>query len=77
MKLAKEYAAKENCDIVLYAGEEDGWHYFSYTRPNLPKYASLSRAMRINRSGKIEKLGGFEIRCKVKNRADALKNTKH
>jgi len=73
-KIAKEYAASEDCDIVQYAGEEDGWHYFSYTKPNLPKYGSLPGAMRINDNGIVEKLGAFDVRFNVSRMARLLQS---
>ena len=61
LKLAKEFSIKEwNFDIVLYAGEEDGWHYFSCTREGRPKYSSMPVAIRVNAS-RIEEIKGDVI----------------
>lgn len=71
LKLAKEYSLKRwNFDIVLSAGEEDGWHYFSCTRANRPKWSSVPRAIRINSSLQIENVD--EVRIKVNSRAYKL-----
>lgn len=73
LKIAKEYSIKMwNFDIVLPAGEEDGWHYFSCTRKGRPHYSSLPLAIRINESGDIEEVGGFDIRIKVSHMAHVL-----
>lgn len=62
LKLAKEYAMKQwRFDIVLPAGEEEGWHYFSCTREGRPKYSSMPTALRINESRKIEEVKGDAI----------------
>lgn len=59
LKLAKEFSIKNwNFDIVRYAGEEDGWHYFSCTREGRPHYSSLPRALRVNAKGEIEEVRG-------------------
>ena len=59
LKLAKEFSIKNmNFDIVRYAGEEDGWHYFSCTREGRPHYSSMPRALRVNAKGKIEEVRG-------------------
>ena len=73
LRLATEYSIKMwDFDIVLYAGEEDGWHYFSCTREGRPKYSSLPTALRINKSGKIEEVGGFDIRFKISHMAHQM-----
>lgn len=59
LKLAKEFSIKNwDFDIVRYAGEEDGWHYFSCTREGRPHYSSLPRALRVNAKGEIEEVRG-------------------
>ena len=59
LKLAKEFSIKNwNFDIVRYAGEEDGWHYFSCTRAGRPHYSSLPRALRVNAKGELEEVRG-------------------
>ena len=59
LKLVKEISIKNwNFDIVRYAGEEDGWHYFSCTREGRPHYSSLPRALRVNAKGEIEEVRG-------------------
>lgn len=74
LALAKEYAIKHwRFDIVLPAGEEDGWHYFSCTREGRPKYSSMPMAIRVNGKGDIEELG-WDVRMKVIHNADKLKN---
>lgn len=77
LALATEYAAKKGNDIVLPAGEEDGWHYFAHTREGLPHYGSLPCAIRINDNGKIEDLDGFIMRNKVSRRAYELRDKKN
>lgn len=75
LKLAKEYAIKQwNFDIVLPAGEEDGWHYFSCTREGRPHYSSMPMAIRINDGKDIEELG-WNVRLKVIHMADKLSET--
>lgn len=77
LKLAKEFSIKEwNFDIVLSAGVEDGWHYFSCTREGRPHYSSLPVAIRINDNGKIEELG-WDVRMKVIRMADKLHKSKN
>lgn len=77
LKLAKEFSIKEwNFDIVLPAGEEDGWHYFSCTREGRPHYSSLPCAIRISKEGKVEDLGGIDIRLKISHRAHRLNHSK-
>ena len=73
LRLATEYSIKMwNFDIVLYAGEEDGWHYFSCTREGRPKYSSLPRAIRIHsNSMSIEEVRG-DVRLKVNHMAYQL-----
>lgn len=72
LKIATEYSIKtRNFDIVLYAGEEDGWHYFSCTRNGRPHYSSMPVAIRINSKGVIEELG-WDVRMKVIHMADEL-----
>ena len=73
-RLALQYAKMKGCSIVKDAGNEDGWHYFAYTRPNLPKYGSLPSAIRINAEGKIEELRSLIMRQKVNNKAYALEH---
>ena len=59
LKLAKEFSIKNwDFDIVRYAGEEDGWHYFSCTREGRPHYSSLPRALRVNAKGELEEVRG-------------------
>lgn len=72
IKLATDFANQKGCDIVRYAGEEDGWHYFSFTRLGLPRYGSLPQALRIDHQGNIEELGGFVMRSKVSDNATKL-----
>ena len=75
LKLAREFSIKEwNFDIVLPAGEEDGWHYFSCTREGRPHYSSLPCAIRINRNGIIEVIGDSSIRFKISHRAHQQSN---
>ena len=74
LQLAVKYAKFKGCSIVKAAGSEDGWHYFAYTRPNLPRYGSLPSAIRINEVGKIEELHSFLMRQKVNNRAYELEH---
>ena len=77
LKLAKEFSIKSwNFDIVRYAGEEDGWHYFSCTREGRPHYSSLPVAIRVNQSSIIEELG-WDVRMKVIHRADDLAKFKN
>lgn len=77
LKLAKEFSIKEwNFDIVLPAGEEDGWHYFSCTREGRPHYSSMPVAIRINNSGIIEELG-WDVRMRVIHEADKLHKSKN
>lgn len=72
MKLAKEYSvSKWNFDIVLYAGEEDGSHYFSCTREGRPKWSSMPIAIRINRNGAPEEMG-WDVRMRVIRMAEQL-----
>lgn len=62
LKIAKEYSIKQwGFDIVLSAGEEDGWHYFSCTREGRPHYSSMPAAIRVNQSHKIEEVKGDVI----------------
>lgn len=73
LKIATEYSKKRwNFDIVRYAGEEDGWRYFSCTREGRPKWSSLPTALRVNKSGKIEEVGGFDIRFRISHLAHEL-----
>lgn len=60
LKIAQEYSINLwNFDIVRYAGEEDGWHYFSCTREGRPRYSSLPLAIRVNNSsGGVEEING-------------------
>ena len=77
LELAREFSIKEwKFDIVLPAGVEDGWHYFSCTREGRPHYSSLPCAIRINKDGVIEDLGGFDIRLEISHRAHKLKHSK-
>lgn len=73
--LALQYAKMKGCSIVKDAGTEDGWHYFAYTRPNLPKYGSLPSAIRIDEDGKIEELRSFIMRQKVSNKSYELEHS--
>lgn len=76
LKLAKDYSIKQwGFDIVLPAGEEDGWHYFSCTKEGRPKYSSMPVAIRVNSKGNIEKLEGYAIRSKVSMMAYRLQNS--
>ncbi|MDO4335216.1 MAG: hypothetical protein Q4C37_05215 [Bacteroidales bacterium] len=78
LKLAKEYSIKQwGFDIVLPAGEEDGWHYFSCTRLNRPHYGSLPSAIRINSKGEVESLEGYIMRSKVSRMAYKLRDMKN
>lgn len=77
LKIAKEYSIRQwGFDIVLPAGEEDGWHYFSCTKEGRPHYSSMPVAIRVNRNGIIEELG-WDVRMKVINMADRLANSKN
>lgn len=76
LALATKYAAERGNNIVLPAGEEDGWHYFAHTRPNLPRYGSLPCAIRISNNGEIEDLDGVIMRTKVTLMAHKLKDMK-
>ncbi len=73
LKLAKEFSIKEwKFDIVRYAGEEDGWHYFSCTREGRPHYSSLPRALRVNgETGLVEEVRG-DVRLLVNSMAYQL-----
>lgn len=72
LEIAKAFAKEQGCDIVRPAGYEDGWYYFAFTKPNLPRYGSLPRAMRINKKGEVEELDGFFNRMKVSNEAHKI-----
>lgn len=62
LRIAKEFSIKKwGYDIVLPAGEEDGWHYFSCTREGRPHYSSMPVAIRVNSSRKIEEVKGDAI----------------
>lgn len=74
-EIAKVFASKKGCDIVKEAGCEGEWHYFAYTKTDLPKYGSLPSAVRINEKGEIEELHSFLIRQKVSNRAYQSENS--
>lgn len=77
LKLAKEYSIKQwGFDIVLPAGEEDSWHYFSCTKEGRPHYSSMPVAIRVNGKGIIEELG-WDVRMKVIRMADKLANAKN
>lgn len=57
LKIAKEYSIKTwNFDIVHFAGEENGWYYYSCTREGRPHYSSMPVAIRVNHNGEIEEL---------------------
>ncbi len=72
LQLAKEYAMKHwRFDIVLPAGEEDGWHYFSCTREGRPKYSSMPLAIRVKSKGEIEVVAG-DARYRVVGKAYEL-----
>lgn len=72
LEIAKAFAKEQGCDIVRPAGYEDGWYYFAFTKPNLPRYGSLPRAMRINKKGEVEELGGFLNRMTFNNQSYIL-----
>lgn len=77
LKLAKEFSIKNwNFNIVLYAGEEDGWHYFSCTREGRPKYSSMPVAIRVSKYGVVEELG-WDVRMKVIRMAKELSKTQN
>ena len=70
LRIAKKYSEKEwNFDIVLPAGEEDGWHYFSCTRKGRPRYSNIPEVVRVNTRGKAEDFGDINFRMKVYYRA--------
>lgn len=72
LKIAKEYSIKIwNFDIVRYAGEEDGWQYFSCTREGRPHYSSMPLAIRVNNNGEVEEVKG-DARLKVNSMAYRL-----
>lgn len=78
LKIAKEYSIRQwGFDIVLPAGEEGGWHYFSCTKEGRPHYSSMPMAIRINLKGKIDELDGYIIRSKVSRNAYELRNVKN
>ncbi len=73
LELAKEYSLREwNFDIVLPAGEEDGWYYFSCTREGRPKKSNLPMGLRIDRNGEIEEIGNIAIRMKIRKIASDI-----
>lgn len=49
-------------DIVAYAGEEDGWHYFSMTCDGRPKYSNMPLVLRIGSNGDTETIVDLIIR---------------
>lgn len=76
LRIAKEYSMKEwNFDIVLPAGEEDGWHYFSCDRKGRPRYSNIPEVVRVNACGEAEDFGDFTFRRKVYCRALDLANS--
>lgn len=57
LQIAKDYAMEKwRFDIVLPAGEEDGWHYFSCNRENRPKYSNMPVAIRVRFDGEVEEI---------------------
>lgn len=65
LKIATDYSIKQwGFDIVRFAGEEEGWRYFSCTRDGRPHYSSLPMAIRVNKHGEIETLEG-DLRLRV------------
>ena len=57
LQIAKDYAMEKwRFDIVLPAGEEDGWHYFSCNRENRPQYSNMPVAIRVGVNGKVEEI---------------------
>lgn len=75
LKLAKQYVKERGYSIVKPAGQEGGWYYFAYSRPNLPQYGSLPSALRIDFNGNVEELRSFILRQRVSNMAYALENS--
>lgn len=72
LKFATDYSIKQwGFNIVRYAGEEDGWHYFSCTREGRPHYSSMPVAIRVNSDKVVEELG-WSVRMKVIKSADML-----
>lgn len=77
LKLAKEYSLKEwNFDIVLPAGDEDGWHYFSCDRAGRPKYSNMPVALRINNKREIEEILSKPIAREIYLEAHRLRLSK-
>lgn len=76
LKLATDYSIKQwGFDIVCFAGEEEGWYYFSCTREGRPHYSSLPVAIRINSLGEIDELPS-SMWMKVNAQAYILANRK-
>ncbi len=77
LKLATDYSIKQwGFDIVRFAGEEDGWFYFSCTREGRPHYSSMPVAIRVNAEGKIEELPS-SMWMKINGVAYKLSDSKH
>lgn len=75
LKLATDYSIKQwGFDIVRFAGEEDGWFYFSCTKEGRPHYSSMPVAIRMNSDMVFEELG-WSARMKVIKMADMLHKT--
>lgn len=75
LKIAKEYSMKEmKFDIVLYAGEESGWRYYSCDRKGRPRYSNIPVAIRVNCRGDVERFGDINFRMKVYRRAVELRD---
>lgn len=76
-QLDLRYANMKGCGIVKEASTEDGWHYFAYSLPNIPKYESLPSSLCIYGDGKIEELHSFIIQQKDSNKAYELEHSQH
>lgn len=73
LNLAKAYSMEHwRFDIVLPAGQQGEWYYFSCTRQGRPKWSSLPCAIRINKHGEVEELEDFQSRRTVSKMADQL-----
>lgn len=73
LQIAKDYAMKMwRFDIVLPAGEEDGWHYFSCNRENRPKYSNMPVAVRVGVNGRVKEIRNTTLSRRIDSYAHEL-----
>lgn len=60
LKIAREFAAKQRCDIIQPSAECNGYKYFRLDFTGRPRYTGLPYIIKISPSGKVQQVVDFD-----------------